>query len=158
MSVAEIMHKNATCCDQDSTLDDLARTMWENDLGIVPIIDERKQLKGVVTDRDIAMAATLQHKPLWEMKASDLIANKQCHVCHPEDDIHDVLKMMSQSQVRRVPVLNGQGEVMGMIGMHDIVEHTTNSGKARSENQYAASELIEALRQVSRPNLPSASM
>ena len=60
MSVAEIMHKNATCCDQNSTLDDLARTMWENDPGIVPIIDERKQLKGVVTDRDIAMAATLQ--------------------------------------------------------------------------------------------------
>ncbi len=66
MKSQEAMRKPIKCCDSSMSLDQEASEMWNDDLGVapIPIIDQEQRLLGVVTDRDIAMAATLQHKPL----------------------------------------------------------------------------------------------
>ncbi|MBW7469895.1 CBS domain-containing protein [Marinobacter sp. M216] len=156
MSIKNIMHKNILCCDMESSLEQVATEMWNDDLGIVPVIDREKKLVGVITDRDIAIAAALKHKPLWDIAASELVEGKTCHFCHPEDDIHDVLKMMSEAQIRRVPIVNEQREVVGMVGVKDIAEHTARTGKAMGTDEFSSEEFLGTVRQICRPNLPQA--
>ena len=76
MKIRDVMHQPVKCCDSSASLDQVASEMWNDDLGIVPIVDQEHRLLGVVTDRDIAMAATLKHKPLWEISAQRLSVSK----------------------------------------------------------------------------------
>lgn len=156
MSIKNIMHKNVRCCDTASSLEQVATEMWNDDLGIVPVIDGGNKLVGVITDRDIAIAAALKHRPLWEITASELVEGKVCHFCHPEDDIHDVLKTMSESQIRRVPIVNDRQEVVGMVGVKDIADHTARTGKAMGKDEFSSEEFLGTVRQICRPNLPQA--
>lgn len=133
------------------SLDQVASEMWNDDLGIVPIIDQEQKLLGVVTDRDIAMAATLKHKPLWEISAGELIAGQSCHFCKPGDDVHHVLGIMGSARIRRVPVVDENYYVAGMVGLKDLAEHiqTVPSGK---KAELSAQEVLGAFRQTCQPN------
>lgn len=150
MNIRDVMHQPVKCCDSSASLDQVASEMWNDDLGIVPIVDQEHRLLGVVTDRDIAMAATLKHKPLWEIEAGELIAGKPCHFCKPGDDVHHALEVMGSARIRRVPVVDDDQYVTGMVGLKDLAEHiqTAPSGK---QAELSAQELLETFRQTCKP-------
>lgn len=68
--------------------------MWNDDVGIVPVVDSENRLSGVITDRDIAMVAVLKHRPVCEISAREMISGHSCHSCHAEDDVHEALRVM----------------------------------------------------------------
>ena len=93
MQVRDIMAYQVTCCDPALDLERVATLMQERDCGCIPVTDDRGHALGLITDRDIAMAAAARHKALWEMCAQDLLVNG-VYTCHPEDEIHQALRLM----------------------------------------------------------------
>lgn len=154
MYVKDIMHKDIKSCNVNADLDAVAGLMWNEDCGIVPLVDDDNSLQGVITDRDIAMAATLKHRPLWEIRANELLEGKTCQACHIDDNLQDVLEQMGQHQLHRMPVVDSENHIIGMIGIKDIVEHT-KAGKAkaaRNARSLSPSEVTSTLQKICRTN------
>jgi CBS domain-containing protein len=154
MQVKDVMHSEVKCCRLNDNLNSVGSLMWNEDYGIVPILDDNDKLQGVITDRDITMAATLKHRPLWEIGCNELLEGKSCYTCQPNDNIHDTLEEMGQRQVHRMPVVDAENNIVGIVSLKDIVEHTTARTKAstRSAKSLSASEVVATLRMIRKSN------
>ncbi|HSB96075.1 MAG TPA: CBS domain-containing protein [Spongiibacteraceae bacterium] len=127
MQVREIMHTDVKSCSPDCALDAVALTMWNNDCGAIPIVDKQGKPIGIVTDRDIAMGSAIQHKPLWNIKSIDIAQNRSLFMCALDEDIFKALELMQHNQVRRLPVVDNQGKLAGILSLGDVVANTGNS-------------------------------
>jgi CBS domain-containing protein len=153
MLVKDIMNKSVRTCSPANTLDEIATQMWNEDIGAMPVVDQNRKLAGIITDRDIAMAATLKHKPLWEISAAEMIDGKSCHYCHPNDEVHQALNLMGSSRIRRVPIVDDSMHLTGMIGLKDVVEHTSSQAGPRKQTTISAEELLSTYQKICKPNL-----
>jgi CBS domain-containing protein len=103
--------------------DDLAQAaaiMRQKDCGIVPVLDAARRVVGVVTDRDICLAAEARRLSLNEIKIAEMSLTAPS-VCAPEDDVKDVLRRMRKRRVKRLPVVNDQKELLGIVSLSDIL-------------------------------------
>lgn len=121
MNVNEIMTREVATCSPDSTLETVAKTMWERDCGSIPILDEQGTPIGMITDRDIAMAGSLQHRPLWEITTREVTNGRGVFTCNTEDPVRNVLRTMWAQRVRRLPVIDPRGRLVGIVSIDDIV-------------------------------------
>lgn len=152
MLVENAMVREVASCSPESSLDQIASLMWNNDCGSVPVVDEEQHPVGIVTDRDIAMGAALMHKPLWEISAREIMGDKQIACCNTEDSIQSALALMEKNEVRRLPVVNQYGQLAGMLSMGDVVSATANSrarGKKAQGDQIDPAEVLGFLKHVS---------
>lgn len=126
MKVSALMTKMVHTCSPYDTLDRVARMMWENDLGALPVVDETGRTTGMVTDRDLCMAAYTQGKalaeiPVWIAASTSVIAAR------PDDSLELVHDRMRAHRVRRLPVLGERGEPVGIVSMGDLARaHVTD--------------------------------
>src|SRR5512134_738255 len=104
MQIKDVMSHPPVTCPVSSTLDQAARLMWEFDCGIIPVVNDEGRLAGVVTDRDICMAAYTQGKTLREIPVTIAMA-KQVIAAYANDSIDSAEELMSANQIRRLPVL-----------------------------------------------------
>ena len=119
MKAQELMTKEPACCTPESTVREAAQLMLEHDCGCIAVVQKGSmRLTGVVTDRDIACRCVAQgggpETPIREI----MTTAPKC--CHPEDDVAAVEQIMMQAQVRRVPVVDSQGNCVGMIAQADL--------------------------------------
>lgn len=121
MIIRDLMVKEVVSCSPDTNLDAAGRMMWDHNCGAIPILDDEDHPIGLVTDRDIAMSAVLNHKPLWDITTRDVIGNREMYTCNTDDDIHSALSIMQTHKVRRLPVVNGDGRLEGILSIDDIV-------------------------------------
>ena len=121
MYANEVMSPQVATCTSDSNLEYVSRLMWENDCGAIPVVDDENKAIGIVTDRDIAMAAMLNHKSLWELKAGALIENQILCCAHQDSSIEDCLELMEKYEVRRLPIINEDGVIAGVLSMGDAI-------------------------------------
>lgn len=121
MNVRDVMVKTVSCCSPEDDLESVALQMMDNDCGSIPITNEHGQPIGMITDRDIAIAAAARHKALWQLNAQDFMTNMPISVCAVDEDIRSALATMQHARVHRLPVVNGQGEVYGMLSMDDVI-------------------------------------
>lgn len=159
MFVQDAMTGNVRSCNSNCDLEDAARQMWECDCGAIPVVDENEKPIGIITDRDITMASMLKHKPLWELKASSVIADQNLVVCHLNDKLEDCLKTMQDNTIRRLPVVNDMGFLSGILSMGDLIALTAEkSTKAKQSNFLSFSDVIGMLKGVSahhrEPDMP----
>jgi CBS domain-containing protein len=127
MNVNEIMSIDVKTCKADSNLEYVAGLMWQHDCGAIPVIDDQNKPVGIITDRDIAMAAMLNHKPLWSLTPDDLIHEQTLCCCEQNDSLQYCLNEMKENGVRRILVTNADGTLAGIVSMGDIVAFTGNS-------------------------------
>lgn len=149
MSIREIMSQPAVTVSVDTTLDEVARKMWEGDFGSLPVVDHENRLVGIVTDRDVCMAAYIQGKPLSAIPVDGVMA-KQVFASHPDDTLSKAEKLMSTRQVRRVPVINGNGEPVGVVSMSDLVRGTVGSGRT-PKLQLVPGDVLKTMAAVCEP-------
>ena len=120
MRVSQIMTPDPACCTPDSTARDAALLMKEHDCGSLPVVDklDRRRLIGTVTDRDLAVRGLAAGKgpdtPVRELMTQDPIS------AAPEDEVEIVREVMIAQQVRRVPVVDENGAVIGIVAQADI--------------------------------------
>jgi CBS domain-containing protein len=120
MKAGELMSAQPACCTPSDTVQDAAGLMRECDCGCIPVVEDKEsnRLVGVITDRDITCRCTAEGKgpktPVREAMSRDP------KTCGPDDDVEAVEKIMADSQVRRVPVMDDQGRCVGMIAQADL--------------------------------------
>ncbi|HEU4477840.1 MAG TPA: CBS domain-containing protein [Pyrinomonadaceae bacterium] len=130
MRVRDIMTCEAKFCDLNESLAEAAKTMWEADCGILPVLKDGREIVGLITDRDICMAMAMRDCNPATVSAEKVISGDVYSVT-PEEDIHQALEIMQQHKVRRLPVVSSEGELAGMLSMNDVVlqaEEARNTG------------------------------
>jgi CBS domain-containing protein len=125
MFCSEIMTKNPECVTPTDSVMKAAQLMKSEDVGPIPIVKDGKKLEGIVTDRDLALkvvAKGLDPKTtaVEEVMTGDVVT------CKENDDIQKVLKLMQKHQVRRIPVVNNQDELIGIIAQADVATRLGN--------------------------------
>lgn len=119
MQVDTIMTKPEACSTRDS-LNRAAQIMWDHDCGCVPVVDDHQVVVGMLTDRDVAMAAYTQGKRLSEMGVTEAMS-RSLHVLLTGTDVAAAEQLMRQVGFRRLPVIDHQARLIGLIALPDIV-------------------------------------
>ncbi|HKJ74622.1 MAG TPA: CBS domain-containing protein [Alphaproteobacteria bacterium] len=149
MKVKDLMTHNSVSCDMATNLEEVTLRMWNGDFGVMPVTDNFNKVIGIITDRDIAMASALQHKSPAEILVGDVIKEHPVFICHPEDEVKTVLEEMAVDKVRRLPVVNDEGQIIGMLSLSDIAAYAGNK-KASSAT---AAELVNAFKAIAAPHM-----
>ncbi|MFF1908123.1 CBS domain-containing protein [Kitasatospora sp. NPDC058218] len=117
---SDIMHPGAECVGEHETLAAAARIMRERDVGALPICGERQKLLGIVTDRDIVLKCVAEGRDPAQVTAGELAQGRPMTV-EADEDAEQVLRMMEQYRVRRLPVISHpEHQIVGMISEADI--------------------------------------
>lgn len=119
MKIASLFHRTVTSCADRDCLDFAASLMWRHNIGCLPVVGDSGQLIGMLTDRDIALAAFLQGSPLRAITVSSVM-RKELITCTADDDVEQVLKTMIAHRLRRVPVVDQDGRLVGILSLNDI--------------------------------------
>ena len=120
MKVKEVMSTNPKVCTLGDNLSAAAGLMWDNDCGILPVVAEGGKVVGLITDRDICMAANLKNQRLSNLAVEDVISG-DVYACKAEEDIRSALETMQENKVRRLPVIAADGTLQGILSMNDVV-------------------------------------
>lgn len=118
--IAEVMSRNVEIVSPNQTLQDAARLMGELDVGALPVCQDRR-LVGMITDRDITIKATACDLRASDAKVSDVMSTDP-RWCLENQTTDEVVQQMSNVQVRRIPVLNDQQEIVGIVALKDLAE------------------------------------
>ncbi len=149
MKVAELMTSNVKTCWQGDSLDKAARTMWDNDCGCLPVVDQDNRIVGILTDRDIAMAAYAQDLPLRAMRAEDAMTRAVVS-CSADDEIGTAEEVMRQNKVRRVPVTDPERRPVGILSLNDLARVASRELTHASPTM-TSEEIAATLGAVSEP-------
>jgi len=120
MKVQDIMSRNPICCTATDHLADVAWKMYAGDCGALPVLGATGEAAGMITDRDVAMATMMKNKPPSEILVAEVMTGK-VHACGPDDKLESALETMAAERVRRLPVLDAERRVVGVLSMNDVV-------------------------------------
>lgn len=120
MKVRDLMTKTVACCHAETNLAAAGALMWETDCGILPVVDERSRVTGVLTDRDVCIALTTGDRRPSAVTVGQ-VSPPRAFVCGQDEDVQAVLKIMREHKIHRVPVVNKAGMLEGIVSMNDIV-------------------------------------
>jgi CBS domain-containing protein len=119
--ISELMTSDPRSVTADATVAEAARLMRDEDAGIVPIT-EGERLVGVITDRDIAIKVAAEGKDAQSTKVSEIAARNLVTI-DPQQDLDEALRLMAQHQVRRLPVVEEDGRLVGILAQADVARH-----------------------------------
>lgn len=117
--VSSVMTADPACCTADTPLRDVARMMVEHDCGQIPVVDADRRPVGVVTDRDIAVRVVAAGKDPAQATAADAMTSP-CSSVTSDTSLHDTTCLMEAQKVRRVPVVDGDGRLAGIVSIADL--------------------------------------
>jgi CBS domain-containing protein len=158
MKVEKVMSRDVATCSVDDTLSAPAQQMWDRVVGSVVVLSG-EQLAGIITDRDIAMGAQTRGRPLGELPVRTAMAGGVV-TCGPDDRLGDVVKRMVQRRVRRCPVVDGDGNLLGLLSLDDLAEvaahrHFPGVGLGISPQELLAAYVTTAVGPVSGEAQPT---
>ncbi len=131
MQIRDIMTKDPVCVTPGTTVRDAAKLMQREDTGIIPVVESEgtKKLVGVVTDRDIAIRVVAEGRD-GETRVNDVMSSSRLATLRPDADVDDVMDTMADQQVRRVPIVDDRGILVGIVAQADIVRKARDDSKA----------------------------
>ncbi len=136
MKVKDLMTPNATAIWLTESLADAAKLMWENDCGVLPIIKDGRKVIGMITDRDICMAAAMKDRNPSGISVEEVMTG-QVYAVNAEDNIDQALQAMQEHKIRRLPVVSSEGELEGILSMNDVVLRARSlDGEAADSIEY----------------------
>ena len=149
MKVSELMTEDVKTCYQHDSLNRAAQLMWENDCGAVAVVDSELKVIGMLTDRDICMAAYTQGVALGGASVGSAMSC-DVHVCTPSDNITSAVEAMREHQIRRLPVVDKAEKLVGILSMSDIAREADRLRASKSKKRpFKDSEIIETLSAIS---------
>ena len=139
MKVRELMTEPPLTCAPETSLAVAAQLMGEADYGTLPVVDAQGRVAGIVTDRDICLALARTNRNAINILVREVMTPGV--VCAgPEEDVHAALTTMRTARVRRLPVRDESGRLLGMLSIEDLVV------RGLEGNGVKAAEVVEALR------------
>ncbi len=147
MYVHELMTPAPAVCTTSDHLSRAAQIMWDRDCGVVPVLDAAGRLAGIVTDRDLCMAAYTTGVALHELPV-ERVMSKVLTTIGPDASVEDALETLAEAEVRRLPVVDAQGRLIGILSLADFVRAAQRTTPRR---QPKAEALVMVLASVTRP-------
>jgi CBS-domain-containing membrane protein len=148
MRVEKIMSRQVTTCAPHDSLEHAASLMWNDDCGCLPVVSAGGPgVEGVITDRDICMAALFQGRALRDMRVEEAMA-KTVLTCHASDELDVAQRLMQEEQIRRLPVLGNEGELIGILSVADIARESARQQYGQ-KHEIPASEVTATLAKIS---------
>ncbi|HEY5944777.1 MAG TPA: CBS domain-containing protein [Kofleriaceae bacterium] len=120
MRAQDLMTRSPVTCHVNDTLYTAAKQMWDYDCGVVAVVNDDGVLTGMITDRDICMAAYTQALPLHSLLVNGAMA-KHVVTARPETSLQQVEELMASHRIRRIPIIDDAGKPIGIVSMNDIV-------------------------------------
>ena len=152
MKVSDLMTKDVRACHQHDSLNRAAQIMWEKDCGAVPVVDSDAKVIGMLTDRDICMAAYTQGIRLADRSIASVMSQNVC-VCNPDDNISAAAERMRERQIRRLPVVDEEGCLVGILSVSDIARETDRLRASKSRKRpIKEGEFVETLSAICGSN------
>ena len=142
MKTKDVMTGEVHTCLPDTDLGLAAMQMWEGDFGVLPVVADGGKVVGMITDRDICMAAASRNQAPGAIRVEEVMTG-QVYSCSANDDIHDALKTMEQRRVRRLPVLE-HGKIVGLLSLNDLALKARSSKLA----DFTAQDVEETLKAI----------
>ena len=127
MKINECMCQDVCFVKPDCNVYDAARIMNENHIGCIPVCDDQKEILGVITDRDIVLRGVACDKDARKTKVSEIMTT-QVYTCKCEDDVQTAQNTMAQNQIRRIPVVDSQNKMVGILSMGDLAHNSNKIG------------------------------
>jgi CBS domain-containing protein len=140
--ISEVMSSRPRAVTPQTSVREAAQLMEQEDVGSLPVVDEGTRLVGIVTDRDLAVRVLAQGSDPEQTRVGE-VASTDIVALTPEHDLDEALKLMASEQVRRLPIVAGENQLVGVVSQADV---------ARSSKEKATGEVVEAISQ--RPRGP----
>lgn len=128
MKTKEVMTPKVQTCMPETSLATAAMMMWESDCGVLPVVNVSAEVVGMITDRDICMGAASKRRDPATIAVSEVISG-ETYTCQADDDVRDALMTMKEKRVRRLPVMDSEGNLKGILSMNDVVLRARENGK-----------------------------
>ena len=145
MQIAEVMTPGPITCGPETSVAEAAHLMWEGDCGVLPVVSGRT-LCGVVTDRDLFIALGTRDARASQLTVGD-VAQAFPFTCSPRDDVHNAMGKMKAHRVRRLPVVDQDGALVGIVSMNDLV-------LAVQPQSALGGKVVDTLQTISEHQLP----
>jgi CBS domain-containing protein len=142
MKVRDVMTKEVVSCQKGADIGTAARLMLQRGIGTVPVLDTHGRVAGVLTDRDIAIAAGTRQRNASHIGVHEAMSPK-VRSCFVEDDLGAALKQMGDAHVRRLPVLDEQSHLAGILSIDDIAARALDQ-----KDGISAAEFAKAFRRI----------
>jgi CBS domain-containing protein len=143
MKVQQLMSWPVRTCGPHDSLEQAAQLLWEQDCGVLPVVDEKNRVHALITDRDICMGAYTRGKRLSDLTVADSMS-RTVATCGPDDDIAIAAQRMTEHAVRRLPVVDDEGQIRGIVSLSDLA-------RASEHDKAAARAASHVLLRLSRP-------
>lgn len=150
MKIEDVMTRRVVAARADTDLSHIARLMWDNDCGAVPVVDAEDKVVGILTDRDVCMGANFSGRALRELKAASTMASDLA-TCLPGDSVTAVAKLMGAKKVRRVPVTDESGRLVGLVSVGDLLGAAARA-KSKEKKELQAALLMALTAICERPS------
>ena len=144
--VHSLMTPEPKTCRLEDTLDLAAAILWNSDCGAVPVVDAQGKLRGMITDRDICMAVWSRGVPISECTVESTMAHA-VKACAPDCSVQDVAELMMKYQLRRIPVTDADGKLLGIVTIADLARYF----ESLPEDHPARALLVSIVAAVSAP-------
>ncbi|MDD9147464.1 MULTISPECIES: CBS domain-containing protein [unclassified Sporolactobacillus] len=138
-TLRQVMTSDIVCCSPNQTLKEAAELMSRHNIGSIPVINNGK-LEGIITDRDITLRSAARGKDDDKVAVADCMTSNNLISGRPDMDVHEAARLMSEKQIRRLPVVEND-RVVGIVSLGDLA----------TENQLK-DEAEKALSGISRTN------
>lgn len=152
MIVEALMSREPKICTTADTLHRAAQLMWDHDCGSVPVVDAAGKLAGIVTDRDVCMSSFTRGRPLHEIQVGDAMSTSLFTIS-PKSSVEAAVALFRERQVRRAPVVDSNGTLVGMLSLADLV---CASGDGKIQKHVKPEAVLAAVHAVSKPRQEAA--
>lgn len=140
MKVENVMTRPVESVWPGTNLGEVIRLMWEHDCGVIPVVDEAERLIDLITDRDLCIVLGTRGPHALNLVVGELVRGS-CFVAHPWEDLDLALEQMARHQVRRLPVTDKAGMLVGMLSIGDLI-------RVAGSAELTAERMLEVLRRI----------
>ena len=126
MKIKDCMESNVYYLKPENTIQDCAQMMSSNHIGCVPICDDNKKIVGLVTDRDIILRSIAWDKNIKTTPLSEIMSTNVC-CCNSNFEISEAQEIMRKNQIRRLPIVNDNKEIIGIITLGDLAKNNNTN-------------------------------
>jgi len=152
MKVRELMSADVKWCGEETDLASVAKIMWDGDCGIVPVVNSERRLVGVITDRDICIAAATRASSPASIQSRDVMS-RVLATCVGDDDATEALETLRDRRIRRLPVVDDRDRLIGMLSINDLISRA----ELRRGADVAGEDVLDALKAIcAHPSRPAA--
>jgi CBS domain-containing protein len=124
--------------------------MWNGDFGTLPVVDDDGKVIGMITDRDICIAAATRHQDIASINVGE-VTTRQVQSCSPDMSIPEALKIFEKARVRRLPVVDKDHKLQGILSMADIIRYTAEVHDKKSSGIFDA-DVVNSLKAICAPH------